>query len=60
MRQDFAQKVFGSFVLRVPEKFSGGRTLDQPAFIHEYDAMGHFLCEPHLMRDHDHGHPLMG
>jgi len=42
----------------LPKKIGGGGVLDDLALVHEHHAVGDLAGEPHLVRDHHHGHAL--
>ena len=58
--EDFCEELAQPRMLRISEKLLGGRLLEHFAFRHEEDAGADFAGEPHLVRDDDHGHALVG
>jgi hypothetical protein len=58
--QDLRQEVLGPVGARVGEEGLRGRRLDDPAGVHEDDAVGGAPGEPHLVGDHDHRHAVAG
>jgi hypothetical protein len=55
-----AQEKAGAVVLRIAEKRAGRAFLDNAAFVHEDDPVGHVARERHFVRHDDHGHAAIG
>jgi hypothetical protein len=55
-----AQKLPGALALGLSEEALGRSLLDDKAFIHEDDSVGHISRKVHLMRHHQHCHSVLG
>src|SRR5262245_22826485 len=60
MLQNLRQKQLCSLAAWLAEEIGGRCVFNDLAFIHKDDAVGDLACEAHFVRDHDHGHAVLG
>src|SRR5205823_3467728 len=58
--RDAPQEILSALMLRLTQHLARHPLLDDPAGVDEDQAVGDFAREAHFVRDHDHGHALLG